>query len=305
MSSGWLSRSERAAQPRRFPLWRPMAAVWGYLAQQYPPLQAISVGLTAAASYAVFGLVADGHLRLDTHAIKPAVLVTLLFLQYRLIDDTTTAYDSDLGGRDVVPADPRLLIVALVTSLPLEFLLEPHRPALLVALTALALMLVGSLGMLIGRRVSTLLAARVIFVEIVPVLIFGYVYFAWSDATGRNLPATSVIVVIGGLITGFQFWKWSRHLGVDPVERIYSVGWPTVRAMLALLTLTAAGFSVLLYREAKLSAAYLVYTLLVCTVFAALAAPRGQTDDTQPWWTGVTFPVLLQIGLYLQLLVLL
>jgi hypothetical protein len=280
-----------------------MAAVWGYLTQQYPPLQAISVGLAAAASYAVYGQVA-GRLQFDIHGVRPAVLVTILFFQYRLIDDITTAYTADLGGRDLVPADPRLLIVALVASLPLEFLIELHRPALLVTLVALALMALGSLGLLIGRRVLILFVARVIFVEIVPVLIFGYVYFAWSNATGRSLPATSVVIVIGGLIAGFQFWKWSRHLGVDPVERVYSLTWPTVRAVLVLLTLTAAGFSVLLCREAKLSTPYLVYTLLVCTVFTALAMPRGQIDDKPQWWTGVAFPVLLQIGLYVQLVVL-
>lgn len=292
-----------AVRPHRFLLWRPASATWGYVVQQYPPIQAVSVGLAAAASYAMYDVIA-GRLQFGVHGVRAAVLVVVLFFQYRLIDDITTAYDADLGGRDVVPADPRWLAVALVTSVPLEFLLESHRQALLVTLAALVAMVVSALGLRVGRHVFSVLVARVIFVEIVPVLIFGYVYVAWSGAVDKTLPATSVIVVIGGLIAGFQFWKWSRHLGVDPVERVYSLTWPTVRVVLVLLTLTAAVFSVLLFREAKLSAFYLAYTLLVCALFAAVAIPRGQTDDAPRWWTGVTFPVLLQIGLYVQLLAL-
>lgn len=289
--------------PRRSPQ-RVLTDVWAYFAQQYPPMQAASVGLAAIASYAVYGQ-ASGHYQLDGQGIASAVLVVVLFFQYRLVDDISTSYNSELGGGASIPARPTILIAGLIASLPLEFLLEPHTQALLVAFGALALMAIGSLGLAIGKRSAIVrFGARITFVELVPVVIFTYVYFAWHGATGRSLSAAAIIATIGGLIAGFQFWKWSRDLGEEESERIYFISWPRVRAVLVVLALMAAGFNVLLHREAHLSDFYLIYTVAVSVVFAVMVAPRGQSDDTQPWWAGLAFPVLLQAGLYVQLLAL-
>jgi hypothetical protein len=267
-------------------------------------MQAASVGVSGIASYAIYGQAA-GHLRVDGHGIAAAVLVVVLFLQYRLVDDISTTYNSELGGGASIPARPTVLIAGLVASLPLEFLLEGDPTALLVALGALALMTLGSTGLALAKRSPALsFAARVIFVEVVPVVIFTYVYFAWHGATGETLSPAAVVAAVGGLIGGFQFWKWSRDLGDEPYEQIYLISWPRVRWVLVLLTVIIAAFNVLLFVEADLSVAYLVYVLAVCATFAAIAAPRGQLDQTQPSWAGLTFPVLLQAGLYVQLLVL-
>jgi hypothetical protein len=283
---------------------RAVSAVGVYLGKQYPPGQAASVGLTAIAAYLVYGRAA-GHYHLNGHGLAAAALVVVLFLQYRLTDDISTSLNSELGGGAAIPARPKFLALALVASLPLEFLLEPHAQALLVALSALGLMAIGSLGLAAGKRSAALrFAARVIFVELVPVAIFTYVYFAWRAANGRSLSVAAVVAVIGGLIAGFQFWKWSRDLGDEPSERIYFVSWPKVRGVLVLLAALGAAFNGLLYHEAKLSVAYLVYILAVCIYFMALVAPRGQSNDTQPWWSGLAFPVLLQVGLYVQLIAL-
>jgi hypothetical protein len=288
---------------RRSPL-RVAADIWAYFAQQYPPMQAASVGLTAAASYAMYGQAA-GHFQFDSHGFAAAALVVLMFLQYRLTDDISTTYNGELGGGASIPARPTVLIGGLVASLPLEFLLEPDRQALFVALGALILMATGSTGLALGKRSAVVrFTARVIFVEAVPLVIFSYVYFAWHGSTGRTLSLAAIAAVIGGLIAGFQFWKWSRDLGDEPSERIYFISWPRVRAVLVLLTVMAAGFNTLLYSEANLSILYLIYELAVCTVFAYVVAPRGQADETKPWWAGLGFPVLLQVGLYVQLLAL-
>jgi hypothetical protein len=288
---------------RRSPL-QVAADVWAYFAQQYPPMQAASIGLTAAASYAMYGQVA-GHFEFGGHGFAAAALVVVLFLQYRLTDDISTIYNSELGGGTTIPARPTVLIGGLVASLPLEFLLEPDRNALLVAVGALVLMATGSTGLALGKRSAVMrFTARVTFVEIVPLVIFSYVYFAWSGATGRTFSLIAIVAVIGGLIAGFQFWKWSRDLGDEPSERIYFISWPRVRVVLVLLTMLAAGFNALLYSEANLSIAYLIYELAVYAVFAYVVAPRGQADETKPWWAGLGVPVLLQVGLYVQLIAL-
>jgi hypothetical protein len=125
-----------------------------------------------------------------------------------------------------------------------------------------------------------------------------------TSVDGTTLSLIAIVAVIGGLIAGFQFWKWSRDLGDEPSERIYFISWPRVRVVLVLLTMLAAGFNALLYSEANLSIAYLIYELAVCAVFAYVVAPRGQADETKPWWAGLGVPVLLQVGLYVQLIAL-
>lgn len=297
------SSSAEAATLRRSPT-DVAVDIWAYFAQQYPPMQAASVGVSGIASYAIYGQAA-GHLQVDGQGIAAAVLVVVLFLQYRLVDDISTTYNRELGGGASIPARPTVLIAGLVASVPLEFLLEPDPSALLVALVALVLMALGSTGLALARRSAALsFAARVTFVEIVPVVIFSYVYFAWRDSTGESLPPAAVMATIGGLIGGFQFWKWSRDLGAEPYEQIYFMSWPRVRWVLVSLTIIVAGFNTLLFLEADLSVLYLVYVIGVCTVFATLAAPRGQLDRSQPPWAALTFPVLLQAGLYVQLLAL-
>jgi len=286
---------------RRTPT-RIVADVWTYLAQQYPPMQAASVGAAGIASYAIYGQEA-GHLQVDGHGIVATVLVVILFLQYRLTDDIATIYDSELSAS--IPARPTVLMAAVAATLSLEFVLEPHWQARLVVLGILALMVLASTVSSRGERSAVLpFMARVTFVEIVPICIFFYVYVAWHDSTGMTLSIAAVAAAIGGLIAGFQFWKWSRDLGDEPVETIYHVSWPRVRGVLLLLTGLAAAFNAMLFVEAELSLLYLIYVLGVCLVFATMVAPRGQIDDTKPYWAGLTFPVVLQVGLYTQLLVL-
>jgi hypothetical protein len=278
------------------------ADVWAYLSQQYPPMQAASVGAAGIASYAIYGQEA-GDLQVSGHGIVAALVVVVLFLQYRLVDDIATIYDREQSAS--IPARPTVLMVALAATLSLEFVLEPHRQARLVVLGILALMVLGSAGTSRGKRSSALpFMARVTFVEIVPISIFFYAYVAWHDSTGMTLSIAAVAAAIGGLIAGFQFWKWSRDLGDEPVETIYQVSWPRVRGVLLLLTGLAAAFNALLFVEAELSLLYLAYVLGVCLVFAILVAPRGQLDETKPFWAGLTFPVALQVGLYAQLLAL-
>jgi hypothetical protein len=291
--------------PRGPAPFRVVSSICVYLGKQYPPGQAASVGLTGIATYLVYSLAA-GNYHLGGHGVAAAALVVILFLQYRLIDDTSTCLNPELGGGAAIPARPQYLALGLVATLPIEFLLEPHTDALLVALSALCLMGVGSIGLAAGKQWAWLrFAARVVFVEFVPVVIFSYVYFAWKAAEGRSLPAATVVAAIGGLIAGFQFWKWSRDLGDEPSERIYFVSWPKVRGVLVLLAFLAAAFNGLLYHQVSLSVLYLAYVLVVCAYFVSLVAPRtGQSNDSKPWWAGLAFPVLLQAGLYVQLLAL-
>lgn len=297
------SSAEAAIASRRSPA-HVASDVWAYFAQQYPPLQAASVGLSAIASYAVYGQVAN-QFGIDGHGAAAAVLVAVLFLQYRLIDDISTTLNSELGGGVSIPARPTTLLIALLASLPLEFLLEPRSPARYVAVGALGLMLLGSTGLALARHSPVLrFAARLTFVEIVPVAIFSYVYFAWHGSTGRTLTLPSIAASIGGLIAGFQFWKWSRDLGAEESERIYFISWPRVRRVLVALTMIAIAFNALLYRQAHLSLLYLLYVIIVCVIFALICWPQGQRDERKPPWAGLAFPVLLQIGLYVQLLAL-
>jgi hypothetical protein len=296
-------------QPSRIPLShmrhtppRVVADVWAYLAQQFPPMQAASVGAASVASYAIYGQEA-GRLEVDGHGLLAAVLVVILFLQYRLTDDIATIYDSELSAS--IPARPTVLMAAVVSTLSLEFVLEPHRQARLVVLGILTLMILGSTISSRGKRSAVLpFLGRVTFVEIVPIAIFFYVYVAWHDSMGMTVSTAAVAAAIGAPIVGFQFWKWSRDLGDEPVETIYLLSWPRVRGVLLLLTGLAVAVNAVLFVEAELSMLYLIYVLGVCLVFAVLVSPRGQRDDTKPFWAGLTFPIILWIGLYTQLLAL-
>lgn len=286
---------------RRTPA-RIAADMWAYIAQQFPPMQAVSVGAAGIASYAIYGQVA-GHLRVDVHGIVAAIVVVVLFLQYRLTDDIATIYDSELSAS--IPARPTVLMAAVAGTFSLELLLERHGQARLVVLGILALMILGSTASSRGKRSAVLpFIGRVTFVEIVPVAIFFYVYVAWHDSTGMTLSTAAVVAAIGAQIVGFQFWKWSRDLGDEPVETIYLVTWPRVRGVLLLLTGLAAAFNAVLFVQAELSLLYLIYVLAVCLVFAIIVAPRGQLDEAKPFWAGLTFPIVLWAGLYVQLLVL-
>jgi hypothetical protein len=276
--------------------------MWTYLAQQFPPMQAASVGAAGIASYAIYGQEA-GHLRVDGHGIVAAALVVILFLQYRLTDDIATIYDSELSAS--IPARPTVLMAAVAATFSLELVLEPHRQARLLVLGILALMILGSTLSSRGQRSAVLpFLGRVTFVEIVPIAIFFYVYVAWHDSTGMTLSVAAVAATIGAQIAGFQFWKWSRDLGDEPVETIYLTPWPRVRKVLLLLIGLAAAFNAVLFVEANFSLPYLIYVLGICLVFAILVAPRGQPDEVKPAWAGLMFPVILWAGLYAQLIVL-
>jgi hypothetical protein len=294
------SASVRAA-PGRGAVRAAASAVRRYLAKQFPFVQAVSIALTPIAAWLAFGKI-DGHVSFGWPALAAALLVVLMFLQYRLVDDVCTYCNAQLGGPGVIPARPRPMIAGALATLPLVLVLQPHARPLLFALAVIAVMFACSFVLAIGDRLPlSRFVAQVPFVELVPVGIFAYVYVAWSDASGRTLAALEVIAVLGTLTAGFQFWKWSRHLGDDPIERIYRVSWNTVRWILLAVLAAGAAFNVLLYAEAGLSPAYLAYQLAAGAAFAVLAAPRGRPDTTRPAWAGLGYPAALLAGLYLQL----
>jgi hypothetical protein len=288
------------APRRRAPLHTPVA-VARYLLEQFPPLQIASLVVGACVAYALSGRSA-GSAELDAAAAVGAATFVLLFLLYRLVDDLCTYCNPELGGPEVIPARPRPLIAGSAVTLAAVVAVEQQPGPLAFALATAVLMIVCSAVLSVGQRLPvSRFVAQVPFLEVAPLLVFAYVVVKWGAANDDRLSLLAVVAVIANSAIGFQIWKWSRHLGDDPHERIYRVSWQFVRGVLVLLAALAVVCAVVLYREADLSAAYVGWVTAISVVFAALAWPRGQADERRPWWAGLAMPAALQGGMAVQL----
>src|SRR4051812_46599547 len=104
-----LSPGSASAAPARGSVLSAAGAVRRYLAKQFPLVQALSIALTPIAAYLAFGKI-EGHVTFDGPAVAAALLVVLMFLQYRLVDDVCTYCNEELGGPGVIPGRPRPMI---------------------------------------------------------------------------------------------------------------------------------------------------------------------------------------------------
>jgi hypothetical protein len=279
-----------------------LGASWRYVAEQFPPLQAGALAFASLVGYAVFGRLA-GDVTLELLAIAVALTVALLFLQLRLVDDIHTWYDTD-GEGDIGGASLRGLVVGtIVTTVAIAALNVADPVMLATALGTTMFMVVTSC---IIRAEGQLPAAvrmalgRIPLFEVAPAAMLVYVYVGWRAATGESLPAGDVAVVVGVLLTSFNFWKLSRHLGDRPRERIYQLTWPVVRVLCTGLLAASLAFNVLLYDLAGFSVVFLVITVAIVATFAVFSRPRREPDTSRPPWVGLPFAILMTAVLFVQ-----
>jgi hypothetical protein len=277
-----------------------------YLGEQFPPAQAVALGVACLVSYAAYGRLA-GDISFNALAVVAAITVPVLFLQLRLLDDVITWYETH-DVEDIAGASLPGLIVGLGGTTAVILVLNANHVWMFgLAIGTTVLMLVSTFVTTQERRLPTLVAlglGRVPLFEAAPAVMLAYVYAAWHIATNRSLSFGEVVVVVSFFWSSFNFWKLSRHLGDRPLERIYRLTWPVVRLLCVVLLAISLALSIALYFYADLSLAFLVYCVMVIAVFAVFSRPRGRLDEVRPWWVALPFPTAMIAGLLVQLLML-
>jgi hypothetical protein len=277
-----------------------------YLGEQFPPAQAVALGVACLVSYAAYGRFA-GDISFKALAVVAAITVPVLFLQLRLLDDVITWYETH-DVEDIAGASLPGLIVGLGCTTAVILVLNANHVWMFgLAIGTTMLMLISTGVTTQERRLPTLVAlglGRVPLFEVAPAVMLAYVYVTWHIATNRSLSFGEVVVVVGFFWSSFNFWKLSRHLGDRPLERIYRLTWPVVRLLCVVLLAISLALSIALYFYADLSLAFLVYCVMVIAVFAVFSRPRGRLDEVRPWWVALPFPTAMIAGLLVQLLML-
>jgi hypothetical protein len=283
----------------------PRSTVRRYLATQYPPAQAVAVGVAVVTSYAAYGRIAGG-MSIDAPALVAAVTVMVLFLQLRVVDDVTVW--SNTHDRDEVSGATGAALVAglVATTVGIAIVNAAIDARMLAATVAITLVMAATLPATTRERrlpppVSVIFGRLPLF-ELCPAAMLAYAYLAWHVSSGRSLRWFEVAVVVGVLLCGFSVWKFTRHLGERTEERIYRMPWPVVRVLCMALLAASLALNALLVSYAELSPAFLAWVAGVTAVFAFLARPRRSPDTERPAWAGLPYPTAIVAGLAIELL---
>ncbi|MEU9186126.1 hypothetical protein AB0D14_16565 [Streptomyces sp. NPDC048484] len=279
-----------------------------YLAARFPPrTHGIAVLATFVCAYALYCRAGGGGG--GWTAPVGAVSFVLLFLQMRLIDDLDDcASDAQGGSVDEVRRRRRALLWALASVVAAVCALNAPWPAacalavVAVALTALTPFVLRRF--LISRRYLLGIAY-----EIGPAIVLLYVYAFWTETSGRTLPLGAVVTATVLLWTGYEFWKFSRKIGLAEFQP-YGLSWGGATVTLRVLLAAAAAAAVLLAVLTRVSPVLPLYTCVLCAAFALWIAREPAPADPGryapvnprvplPRWRGLPFVALLQAGIVL------
>jgi hypothetical protein len=301
-----------------------LGRVWRYVDRQLPPMQAAALCIVTLCSYAILGRI--GHTTPWGWEIAAAAITTvLLFFQVRLVEDIDIhacggELVANLGRRRELPrhpsgrvvlADGRLvpkpstLLGALAFTIAIVVLLNAWigRWALIAALVPTATSLV-CVSLLRIKELPRFMGA-IPFFELVPAMTFSYTYFVWAAAAKAHLSFGSVAAVVALWWLNWQYWKFSRGIGVYDIERIYGLRLQATRIVLVVLLLAVFGVTIPLYSDAQLSAIFLGYVACITAVFViSIVTLARWRRDGPPWWGGLALPNAIVLGVVVQLLAL-
>jgi hypothetical protein len=288
------------------------ASIFDYFRRKVGALGILVIGATFWCNYAVYQRI-SGVSSIALQAVGGLTTFYLMFLQLRLIDDLADL-DSDLrNALRPLPVRGRTLRSGLLAGLGATImavaLLNQALITCSIALLAVFMMLLSDLVLKkrIGSAVATsawTVATRwltlVIFYEGAPFLIFLYVYYAWASSSGTVVSPKVYLVVTTLFWTGYEFWKYSRHI-VRPDWNSYRVEWAATRSALFVILVISFICQAYLARFAGLPETFAYYAAGFCAAFAGLlwrwspddAASRGHLRKH----VGILYLVGLDIGL--------
>lgn len=306
----------------------PLARMWRYVDRQLPPMQAAALCIVTTCSYALLGRI--GHTTPWGWEVPSAAVTTvLLFLQVRLIEDIDIhacggELIANLGRRRELPrnasgrvvlADGRLvpkpstLLGAIAFTTVIIVLLNAwiSRGALIAALVPTTTSLVCA-SLLRIRQLPRFLGV-IPFFEVVPAMTFSYLYFVWAATARSHLSFGAVATLMALWWLNWQYWKFSRGIGVYEIERIYGLQLEgrlrAIRAVLSVLVLGVLGITIRLYLDAKLSPIFLGYVACVAAVFVtSIVTLAGWRQTNSPWWADLALSNAIVAGVIVQLLTL-
>ncbi len=305
-----------------------LGRVWRYVDRQLPPVQAAALCVVTLCSYALLGRI--GHTTPWGWEVAAAAITTvLLFFQVRLIEDIDIhacggELVANLGHRRELPRHPSGRVVLA------DGRLVP-KPSTLLWAVAFTTAIVVLLNVWIGRwalvaalvpTTASLICASLLriqglprflgvipFFEVVPAMTFSYTYFVWAATANAHLSFGSVAALVALWWLGWQYWKFSRGIGVYDIERIYGLrlqgAMQGARIVLVVLLLAVFGVTILLYSDAHLSAIFLGYVACVTAVFiVSIVTLARWSRDGVPWWGGLALANAIVLGVVVQLLAL-
>jgi hypothetical protein len=287
-------------------------AVRRYLTERFPIASQGGTVLSGyVCAYLLYGQ-AHGHQAFAWATVVGGLSAVLLTLVRRLVDDIEDLRNDILRGR--VPsaeAGRRYLRGLIVGAVSATALVATLNASCSVGLLAASVVVAVWFPLATVMKHTPLAqSSRIVYYvvnETCPVAGLLYSYAVWHDVSGATLPTGAVVAVVGLFWTIWQFWIFTRKVGLE--------GWPpwwltmdgTRNALMVFLGLAGA-FSVLIYHYANLPLGYLVYGVGVCAVFAAMILrwwsrlPAREPNRVRASWSGLPFAIAVEIGVLVGVL---
>lgn len=272
------------------------AAPAAYLRDRFPlPTQGTALLL-------MFGCLYLFYTRLGGRSTGWAVPIGMLtfvslFLMLRLADD----FDDARSDQRITAGYRRGLAKGFLCVLTTVTVLNVLWPSalLMVGLSTAAMVIAP-----VTARLGLWRIGLAVFYEICPALVLGYVYAFWAAASGGHVPTRRVALGIVLLWSLYEYWKFTRKIGV-PAFQPYDLSWRVVWIVALLLLLLVAGLAGVAYVDSGLSSVGLIYELAVCTGFLIwMLSDRTRIEEgRQLGWRGVWLPIAVEAGLLVDLTV--
>ncbi len=238
--------------------------------------------------------------------------IVLLALVRRIVDDVEDLPEDILNGRaSFVDGDRRhvrgLVLGGLAAATLAGVLNATCSPNLLAVSVGIAAWF--PLAMMIKDKAMVARSGPMMFiiVESCPAAVLFYGYVVWSETAGDNLPPIAVVAIVGLFWTTYQFWNFTRKIGIDggpPWRLTLHETRPVLIALLAL----AASFNVLVSHYADLHVGYLLYGLTLSLAFGTIILrwwsrlPAQEPERIGASWGGLPFPVAVEAGVLIGVL---
>ncbi len=285
-------------------------AIRVYLTERFPIFsQGITVLSSYVCAYLLFGQ-AHGHQEFRWATVVGGLTAVSLALVRRITDDFEDLRDDIRSGRSSFADGGRryargLVAGAVVTTVLVGILNATCSVGLLAAAVGVAVWF--PVATVIKHLVFRFRPLRFAVNETCPAAVLVYYYAIWHEVSGAALPTITVVAIIGLFWTTYQFWNFTRKVGLE--------GWPPwdlstrgARISLIVLLALAAGFSVLIAHYAHLHLGYLIYGLVLSLTFAILILrwwarlPAGDPQGQTAPWGGLPFGVAVEVGVLVGVL---